>query len=326
VNAEFKAAQDIYHLYEEYSRATYTLQQQSALAGVEGIAKIELDAQQKRINAQIDFDRQFGSLAADDSTRINAEKRLQERLTSIDEDGTNQRKKLVEQYSEETAQLIERAATAALPEWARATAQIANDNADAMRKIQSDVQHTVITEEEGQKRRAAVWQETNAKLVDEHKKVVDTMAGQLESLFSGSVTQNIISLLKKFLFKMLAEWLTHFSALQNGFGGLFSKLFGGGGSGGGGFSLGSLLGLGGSASGGGSVAGAGSGVNQSFINSLGVTGSSGSGFNLAALGGLAMGGAMLGVGAIFSSRAQRHPLAHCGGRSEGADRADHPWQ
>jgi hypothetical protein len=97
-----------------------------------------------------------------------------------------------------------------------------------MRKIQSDVQHTVITEEEGQKRRAAVWQETNAKLVDEHKKVVDTMAGQLESLFSGSITQNIINLLKKFLFKMLAEWLTHFSALQNGFGGLFSKLFGGG--------------------------------------------------------------------------------------------------
>jgi hypothetical protein len=44
VNASFKAAQDIYHLYEEYSRATYALQQQSALAGVEGIAKIELDA------------------------------------------------------------------------------------------------------------------------------------------------------------------------------------------------------------------------------------------------------------------------------------------
>jgi hypothetical protein len=302
VNASFKAAQDIYHLYEEYARATYALQQQSALAGVEGIAKIELDAQQKRINAQIDFDRQFGSLAANDSTRINAEKRLQERLTAIDQDGTDQRKKLVEQYSEETAQLIERAATAALPEWARATSQIANDNADAMRKIQSDVQHTVITEEEGQKRRAAVWQETNAKLVDEHKKVVETMAGQLESLFSGSITQNIINLLKKFLFKMLAEWLTHFSALQNGFGGLFSKLFNGGGGGGGGFGLGSLLGLGGS-SGGGSVAGAGSGVNQSFIGSLGLTGpsNSGSGFSLAGLGGLAVGGAMLGVGAVFSS-------------------------
>jgi hypothetical protein len=251
VNATFKAAQDIYHLYEEYARATYTLQQQSALAGVQGIAKIELDAQQKRINAQIDFDRQFGSLAADDSNRINAEKRLQERLTAIDAEGTDQRKKLVEQYSEETTQLIEKAATAALPEWARATAQIANDNADAMRKIQKDVADTVISEEEGQKRRAAVWQETNAKLVDEHKKVVETMAGQLESLFSGNIMQNILGLLKKFLFKMLAEWLTHFSALQNGFGGLFSKLFGGGRAEVGGFSLGNLLGLGGSGAGGG---------------------------------------------------------------------------
>jgi hypothetical protein len=211
-----------------------------------------------------------------------------------------QRQDLERQNTEEIMQMQEKAANAALPAWARATAQIRTDYQDSLRAIDKQLADHEINEEQAQQKRQAIWQETNAKLVDEHKRTVDQMAGQLESLFSGNIADNILSLLKKFLFKILAEWLTHFSALQSGFGGLFSKLFSGGaGAGGGGFSLGSLLGLGGSSSGGGAVAG--SGVNSSFIGSLGLSGSSSSGFSLAGLGGLAMGGAMLGVGAIFSN-------------------------
>jgi hypothetical protein len=137
------------------------------------------------------------------------------------------------------------------------------------------------------------------KMAQDHKQAVGQMASQLESLFSGNIAQNILNLLKKFLFKMLAEWLSHFSALQNGFGGLFSKLFGGGG--GGGFSFGNLFGgasSGATPSAGGGSSSAGSSSSSSASNPS--SSSSGGMFGGSPLGNLLGAGIFMGVGAVFS--------------------------
>jgi hypothetical protein len=189
VNAHFKAQQDIYKLYQDYREQTDKMNDDTAISTVKGFQQIATEAARRKDEAEHEFDKLFGSLAENDNRRIAAQKALQDRLTDIDAAAEAKRLDLIRQNADETIQLQEKAANAALPAWARATAQIRTDYTDSIRAIDQKLHDHTITEEDAQKQRAAFWRETNAKLVDEHKRVVDQMAGQLESLFSGNIAE-----------------------------------------------------------------------------------------------------------------------------------------
>jgi hypothetical protein len=138
------------------------------------------------------------------------------------------------------------------------------------------LQRLGLGEADLQAARDALNAQTNAKIVQENRTMVNTLADQLVSIWddiaSGNIGKTILNLFKKLIAQMIAQWLLGIGVMRNAFaggqqsgtgilGGLFGSLFGmgSGSSGGGGFNLGGLLGLGGSAS------SASGGVDAGFV-------------------------------------------------------------
>jgi hypothetical protein len=94
--------------------------------------------------------------------------------------------------------------------------------------------------------RAQLNEQTNLKIVQENRQMVNTLGSDLEGIFddifSGNIAKRLLDIAKKFFFQLLAQFLLSFGQVrqmfaggqQNGggiFGGLLSMIFGGGGGG-----------------------------------------------------------------------------------------------
>src|SRR5205823_10225369 len=118
-------------------------------------------------------------------------------------------------------------------------------------------------ERETQARRVALWDQANLRIREEHKRQVETLGSELESVFndigSGNIGKRILANMKKLFSQIIAEWILSMGQMKSGAGSILGTLvfgpgstgagvFGGGTNGGGtgiGSLLGGLLGLGG---------------------------------------------------------------------------------
>jgi hypothetical protein len=187
--------------------------------------------------------------------------------------------------------------------------------------------------------RAALNEQTNLKIVQENRQMVNTLGDQLVSIWddiaSGNIGKTILNLVKKLVAQIVAQFLLGFAGIRNAFaagqqngggllGGLLSKLFnfGGSSSSGGGFSLPGMGGLPGSGSGGGVLNMFGSGGFFSNLFGSGGGSSSGGGFAVG-LGGppiIGSGGGLIGSGVTPSigGSGGGFSLASLGGLAGGA--------
>jgi hypothetical protein len=183
---------------------------------------------------------------------------FERRIVAINQDADNQIAKTDQQAAEKRKQILDQAAEdqknaeqtiaiASVDEWHRAYAQI---EIEALNKIKTinqaeqkalqDYQQTdeeyVAIEKSAQAKREAVWAETNQKIQEEHKRQVEQLGADLESLFndisSGNIGQRILNNMKKLFAQIVAQWLLSTQMMGSAFGGLFgSILFGPGSSG-----------------------------------------------------------------------------------------------
>jgi hypothetical protein len=163
----------------------------------------------------------------------------------------------------------EDAALAALPEWQRASAQIEIELNRRERAIEDQKikelaaehltqdQIVAINQDADAKRYDAIVQ-TNMRIQEENKRMVEQFGGDLQSVFddmtSGNIGKRILSNMEKLFFQIVAQWILSLNVMKSAAGSIFGSIvfgpgstganvFGGGSGGGGPLSiLGSLFG------------------------------------------------------------------------------------
>jgi hypothetical protein len=210
----------------------------------------------------------------------------------------------------------EDAALAAVPEWQRASAQIEIELNRRERAIEDQKikelaaehltqdQIVAINQDADAKRYDAIVQ-TNMRIQEENKRMVEQFGGDLQSVFddmtSGNIGKRILSNMEKLFFQIVAQWILSLNVMKSAAGSIFGSIvfgpgstganvFGGGSGGGGPLSiLGSLFG------GSGSSAPSGAAFQPGGIFSDPSTFAGGTAPIFAAQGGLS--GAIAGTGA-----------------------------
>jgi hypothetical protein len=242
---------------------------QRAESYLTGTAKI-LAAQSREISSIQAQQRELAKLYGSEQTqkRIQQERGLSDQIVAINESAAQQIKQAHRQAADEIAAAQEESALAAVPLWQRATAQIEIQltkrlkavNEEAQKEIESlralEQQHPELAakaneeilaiEAETQARRVALWDQANLKIREEHKRQVDQLAGELETVFddigSGNIGKRILSNMKKLFANIVAEWILSMGQMRSGAGNLLgslvfgpgsagSNVFGGGGGG-----------------------------------------------------------------------------------------------
>lgn len=122
--------------------------------------------------------------------------------------------------AEETRQIEEDAALATLSPWQRSYAEIIVQAERRQREIEQQVARTVISEQDGARRVAAIWVEAAAKQRE-------ALAGTLEDFASGPM-EFFKRRWKQMLFQMMADAILASSALRSIFGSIFGIPLGGG--------------------------------------------------------------------------------------------------
>jgi gas vesicle protein len=288
------------------------LYMQANAAEVQGEARIAVETE-NRVNEQNRlFQEQFGVLAENDARRILAAQILESKITDITRTGELQRQELRRNFARETTQIESEAAVLMLPPWQRANAQIVADFDAAMAELRRQKQMGAIDDGEFASRRAALEHQANARILDEHRQMVQELGSELQSLWDagGNIGKKILDNAKKLAFQIVAQFLLAFSTKKGGgaagFGGLLGSLIfgpgstgagalgGGGQQGGGGFDLSTIFGGG---SGGMIPGGAAGGMGTPpFVgnNFFGGDGGGGGGSSAGTLASLSLGGLTFG--------------------------------
>lgn len=245
-----QAAQQIATFEKGLHDQTVSLQNQAALSAVIGDDRIRLSGQQ-RIDAirQAEKEAQL-ELIKDPAERARLEGYYDAMIVAINKDTDNQvlqsaqateqkRQQIMEQAAEDQKNAEQTIALATVNEWTRTYAQVqieaqnkiaAIDKAErnALKDYQQTDAEYVAIEQAVQAKREAVWIETNQKILEEHKKQVEQLGADLESVFddigSGNIGQRILNNMKKLFFQILAEWLMTSQQMSSGFGSLFGNL------------------------------------------------------------------------------------------------------
>lgn len=284
-----KASQQIIEYQRQETDATKAMQDEAALAGLRGDAKIIASAEVKMDKIRedyargvIDYENYAARIQAADTLRNNE-------LLQAEKDRLRKTKELQGQAAEDQKTAEEDATLAILPEWQRQTASLEIELNRRLRNIQDEKIRELSAEQLTADQVVAINQiadakrydaivTTNARIKEENKRNVEQLGSDLSSLYDdiagGNLGKRIIANMKKLFFQILAEWILTSQQMKSIFGGIFgTALFGpgstesqmgqgGGGGGGLGSILGGLLG-GGSSSGGGGLFGGGS-SSQSF--------------------------------------------------------------
>lgn len=265
-----RTLQQISAYEKQEAQETQGLQEQALESGLTGDQLIIQQAE-----ARIAKERALYDQGAIDYANYSA------RVEAIDTERDNKLLQSAQQVEQKKKQILEQAAEdeqnaqdaivlASVNEWQRGNAQILIDAQKRIAEIDKsersalqgwteDSEQYVAIEQAAQAKREVVWAETNQKILEEHKKQVEQLGADLESVFddigSGNIGKRILDNMKKLFFQILAEWLMTTQTMGSGFGSLFGNIifgpgstganFFGGSSGGGNMGiLGGLLGAG----------------------------------------------------------------------------------
>ncbi len=200
-----------------------------------------------------------------------------EQITQFRTEQAEKRSLVVEQAAEQQKDAETAAALAAVDPWRRAYAQITVESNKRIEQIDKEERNQLAKYKEGSEeyvaisqaadaRREEVHAETNAKILEENRRMVDQLGSELQSVFedigSGNIGKRILKNMEKLFFDIVAQWILSLGVMKSQAGGILGSIvFGPGSTGanvfGGGSGAGGLGGLIGGLFGGGGLLGPG---------------------------------------------------------------------
>lgn len=279
-----RTLQQIAAYEKQEAQETQGLQEQALESGLTGDQLIIQQAEariakERALYAQgvIDYANYSARVEAIDQDRDN-------KLNQSDQAMEQKKKQILDQAAEDEQNAQEATVLSSVSEWQRGNAQIQIDaqrriaeidksERNALQAWAEDSEQYVAIEQGAQAKREAVWAETNQKILEEHKKQVEQLGADLESVFddigSGNIGKRILDNIKKLFFQILANWLMTTKMMGSGFGSLFGNIIFGPGSTGANF-----FGSGTSGAGGTGILGSffGGGTSSSFLPGGGSSG------------------------------------------------------
>ena len=124
----------------------------------------------------------------------------------IEQNADRERQQYSRQINEQISQTEAQAARLTLPPWQAAQQQIADEYAQRLQKVRTEVQQHVITEEQGAREVNAAWQLANAQMQRQAEQSRDQIAGQLEQLFSDP-SKYMQNRAKQMMMDIIANWV-----------------------------------------------------------------------------------------------------------------------
>jgi gas vesicle protein len=320
---------DLQKLSDDYSQYIQQSIREAGAQSVQGYLSIEVETENKIASMRKDFQDKWGNNFTGDpkdpqnearmQAWVQAQTSLQQAIWNVEQAGDRQRQQLHDQTLNETVAAEQSAAEAITAPWARAGLQIRDQYQARLTEITDALQNHLIDEENAVRQINAAWTQMQGQVADNNRQMVDQLAGDLESIFSGNVLDNILQRFKHMFFQIAASWLLTLTNMQSGGAGGGVAASGAGGGGGlFGSILGSLFGIKGSGGGtGGAIYSTPPFVgNSAFDMGSGAIGSfGGGGINGDVVGGSGVGGAAatmlagLGTGAGLSSGSGTAALA-----------------
>src|SRR5262249_41190741 len=141
------------------------------------------------------------------------------KIAANDAAAEERKKQILDQAAEDQATALQAIVLASVDEWHRANATILLDSQKRISEIDkaertalmqwdADTEQYVAIEAAAQAKREAVWAETNQKIAEEHKRQVEQLGNDLESLFndigSGNLGTRILNNMKKLFAQIVA--------------------------------------------------------------------------------------------------------------------------
>jgi hypothetical protein len=243
---------------------------------LEGTAKIIADSEHEKnvLTANLNFvSAQFGVTSKEGQA---AWFEYVTKVLAVDEGATRKIANNHLTLEEKLKEMQEQSAVAALPEWLRADAQVLLDRQKTIDELSKLERKDVANFDLYEQMKISADQLANAKMLENHKRMVEQIGSDLEAVFndigSGNLGKRVLANMEKLFFQIIAKWLLATQSMNSIFGKLFGTLLGGPGSslesasGGG---IGPLIGLFGGSSGGGASLGSGGSAVGGLFGGLG---------------------------------------------------------
>ena len=244
VAAALQQRNEILDMLRKFHLEATDMAHQADETDVQGAQLVTMKLKEEIRKRDLAFEQMYSGLDKDSAEFESAERSHQSEITSLTRTAAAERAKILQQYSDQTLDLENKAQIARLPEWQRADANIFEQERQQLQKLDELFKSGAMgTDADGwalyNRQRLAIFSDTDSQIQDENRRMVDSLANDLESMFSGNVLQNILAKFKHMFFQIAASWLMTLNGMQSGGSG---GVMGGGTSSGGGGIFGSLLG------------------------------------------------------------------------------------